>query len=75
MPVTLEQFGIDRLSSNERWELLGLIWDSLPESITEIPEWHRELLSVRLSRADANPDDVTSLINVQKRISLETPRG
>ncbi len=30
MSLTLEQFGIDRLSPQERCELIELIWDSIP---------------------------------------------
>lgn len=57
MSVTLEDFGIDRLSVAERIELIEQIWDSLPESVgaNEIPEWHKELLAKRLAEAEANP--------------------
>ena len=45
MSLTLEQFGIDRLSPQERSELIELIWDSLPpETPFTPPAWHiREL--------------------------------
>lgn len=31
MSLTLEQFGIDRLDPQQRFELIGLIWDSIPD--------------------------------------------
>ena len=31
MSMTLSQFGIDRLDAQQRVELIGLIWDSLPD--------------------------------------------
>ena len=56
MNLTLEQFGIDRLSPQQRCELIGLIWDSLPDDtpITP-PDWHLELLEQRIAAADADP--------------------
>jgi putative addiction module component (TIGR02574 family) len=48
MPLTIEQ----------RLELIGELWDSLPDSIDElpIPEWHKAELDRRLAAADADPD-------------------
>jgi hypothetical protein len=31
MSLTLVQFGHDRLSAEQRLEVIGLLWDSLPE--------------------------------------------
>jgi putative addiction module component (TIGR02574 family) len=56
MAITLEQFGIDRLSPEERIELIGLIWDSLPDDAPySPPEWHIRELERRAASADANP--------------------
>jgi putative addiction module component (TIGR02574 family) len=56
MPVTLEQFGIDRLSPQERVELIGLIWDSLPDDAPFTPpDWHLRELERRIAAADADP--------------------
>ena len=68
MPITLEQYGIDRLSREDRLELLGLLWDSLPAPAPPIPEWHRVLLAQRRATADANPEDVVSLAEVRARL-------
>jgi len=56
MNMTLEQFGIDRLSLEERCELIDLIWDSLPDDAPFTPpDWHLRELERRISDADANP--------------------
>lgn len=57
MNETLQQLGIDRLSVAERLELIGAIWDSLPDAVEEsdIPDWHRRELERRLAAAEANP--------------------
>ena len=53
--MTLEQFGLDRLSPSDRLELLGLLWDSLSEDGFSPPEWHIRELERRLAAAEANP--------------------
>jgi hypothetical protein len=41
MSLTLSQFGIDRLDAQQRVELIGLIWDSLPDDAPYTPpDWH-----------------------------------
>jgi len=41
MSLTLSQFGIDRLDAQQRVELIGLIWDSLPDDVPYTPpDWH-----------------------------------
>lgn len=57
MPITLQQFGIDKLSVAERLELIEMIWDSLPEQVTlaEVPEWHLAILAERRAQAEAQP--------------------
>ena len=56
MAMTLEQFGIDRLDTSERLELIDLLWSSIPEdgSFTP-PEWHLRELERRIAAADAIP--------------------
>ncbi len=57
MSITLEQFGIDRLNPQQRYELIDLLWDSLPESASFVPPaWHLAELERRIDAADANPD-------------------
>lgn len=56
MAVTLEQFGLDHLPAGERFELVGLLWDSLGDGEFTPPEWHLLELESRIAEADANPD-------------------
>jgi putative addiction module component (TIGR02574 family) len=54
--VTLSQFGIDRLDAQQRVELIGLIWNSLPDDAPYTPpDWHIQELEWRIAAADANP--------------------
>jgi putative addiction module component (TIGR02574 family) len=70
MGLTLEQFGIDRLSPQERFELIGLIWDSLPDDAPFTPpEWHLRLLEERVAAADAEPGAVEPWEEVLARLS------
>ena len=56
MDLTLEQFGIDRLTPQQRCELLDLIWDSLPDDTPfSPPDWHLRELEQRIAAADADP--------------------
>lgn len=57
MSNTLQQLGIDRLSSADRLELIGLIWDSLgPVDAADVPAWHQREVDRRRAAADANPE-------------------
>ena len=70
MNLTLEQFGIERLDAEQRLELIGLIWDSLPPDASfSLPDWHLEELERRIADADANPDAVESWEAVRARLS------
>lgn len=56
MNLTLEQFGIDRLDSRQRFELIDLIWDSIPDDEPFVPpDWHLRELERRAQAADADP--------------------
>jgi putative addiction module component (TIGR02574 family) len=61
--------GIDQWSVDDRLRLIGQIWDSLPEPMGEIPEWHREILDERIAQADANPDSFIPWEEVRARLS------
>lgn len=47
----------DRLSVQEKLDLIEQIWDSLPPEVQpdEVPEWHKLVLANRLAEAEANP--------------------
>lgn len=70
MEMTLEQFGIDRLSPQQRYELIALIWDSLPDDAPFAPpDWHLRELERRLAAADANPGAAEPWETVLARLS------
>lgn len=70
MSLTLEQFGIERLSPQQRCELIDLIWDSLPEDTPFTPpEWHIRELERRIAAADADPSAAEPWENVRARLS------
>lgn len=56
------------LSVSERLDLIGLLWDSIPDDELPIPEWHREELERRLAAADANPTAAIPWEDVKKRL-------
>lgn len=73
MSMNLEQFGIDRLNPEQRFELIGLIWDSLPSEAPFVPpEWHLRELERRISDADANPHDTETWEEVLSKISKKS---
>ena len=70
MGLTLEQFGIDRLSPQQRLELISILWDSLPEDVPmSVPESHRRELERRIGAADANPDAAEPWEEVRDRLA------
>lgn len=58
MPNIISNFDFHDLSSPEKLELIGQLWDSIPDSLESLllPESHRQELERRLDEADANPD-------------------
>lgn len=68
--MTLEQFGMDRLSPQERLELIGILWDSLPEDMPFTPpESHVRELERRIADADADPDGAEPWEAVKARLT------
>jgi len=43
------------LSVDQRLELIGLLWDSIPDEELPLPDWHRQELERRLQAAETNP--------------------
>lgn len=69
MSPTLRDLGIDRMSREERLQLLGEIWDTLtPVDQEDIPESHREELARRIAAADADPTAGVSWEEVRERL-------
>lgn len=70
MDLTLEQFGIDRLSPEQRLELIDLIWDSFPSDAPFTPpDWHLRKLERRIAAADADPAAAEPWETVRARLS------
>ena len=60
MAVTLESLGLDRLSTDEKLEVVGRLWDSIvaarpPGAL--LSDAQREELKRRVADAHARPDD------------------
>jgi putative addiction module component (TIGR02574 family) len=73
MSITLEQFGIDRLNSQQRLELIGLIWDSLPDEFTYTPpEWHLRELERRVASRDSEPRAAEPWETVRAQLSRKS---
>lgn len=70
MSQTLEQLGIENLTTSERLDLIGLLWDSISDADSNppIPEWHLREVSRRRALADANPDASLSWEEVKARL-------
>ena len=62
------------LTVQQRIELIGELWDGIPDSIEAlaVPDWHREELDRRMAAADADPDAAVPWDEVKKRLR-ETP--
>jgi putative addiction module component (TIGR02574 family) len=57
MPTDLATLGVDKLSVQERLELIETLWDSLPDQFEAgmIPDWHVAEIAKRRPEAAANP--------------------
>jgi putative addiction module component (TIGR02574 family) len=70
MPSSLSELDLTQLTVDQRLELIGLLWDSIPESAESlpIPEWHRQELEQRLAAADAAPELAIPWEEVRRRL-------
>jgi putative addiction module component (TIGR02574 family) len=69
MSPSIYDLGIDKLSPQDRFRLIGEIWDSLePPDLVEVPDDLRALIDARLNEADANPGVGSSWEDVKARI-------
>jgi putative addiction module component (TIGR02574 family) len=64
------ELDIQQLSVPERLELIGRLWDSIPDTTEAmpVPDWHKEELERRLASADADPDAAIPWDEVKKRL-------
>jgi putative addiction module component (TIGR02574 family) len=70
MSSSLPELNIEQLSVPQRLDLIGLLWDSIPDSpeALPVPEWHREEIQRRLAAADADPDAAMPWEDVRTRL-------
>jgi len=63
-------FDIHALSDADKLDLIGQLWDSLPDSTVmgPLPQWHQAELEQRLASADANPDAAVPWDEVRQRL-------
>jgi len=76
MASTMKELGIDRLSVDQRLDLMHEIWDSIIDETgsTHLSDGQRRELERRLADADANPDNVVPWSQVKSR-ALEQLRS
>jgi putative addiction module component (TIGR02574 family) len=70
MSDPLAALDLSQLSVPQRLDLIGLLWDSIPDSADALPlmEWHREELERRLAAADASPESGIPWDEVRDRL-------
>lgn len=58
------------LTVQQRIELIGQLWDGIPDSIEALPmpDWHREELDRRLALAEAEPDAAVPWEEVKRQL-------
>lgn len=58
------------LTVEQRLELIGELWDSIPDSAEDlpVPKWHEDELKRRLANADANPGAAIPWKDVKRRL-------
>jgi putative addiction module component (TIGR02574 family) len=62
------------LTVEQRLELIGELWDSIPDSVDALPlpDWHREELERRLAAADAEPEAAIPWEIIKKQLRKES---
>jgi putative addiction module component (TIGR02574 family) len=70
MATSFSESDIAQLSVAERLELIGLLWDSIPDSpdALPVPEWHQKELEQRLASAEATPESGIPWEQVRDRL-------
>ena len=70
MPMTLEQFGIDKLDQSQRIDLALAIWDSLDENsaLSRLTDKQRVELANRNAELDAHPEIALTWEQIRSRV-------
>ena len=71
MSVSLKSLGIDRLTIDERLQLVGDIWDDIASTIQsrDIPQSHKDELDRREAAFEVDPAPGSSWEDVKVRLS------
>ncbi len=70
MSASLQELGIDRLSAQERLDLIAAIWDSLSDDLESLPlsDSQQRMLESRLAAPEANPGAGSTWEEVKARL-------
>jgi len=70
MPSSLPEADIKLLSIPDRLDLIGRLWDSIPDSADAlpVPDSHRQEVERRLAAADADPGAAIPWEQVKARL-------
>jgi len=70
LPNAAEELLRTPLTIQQRLDLIGELWDSIPDSIDALPvaDWHREELEKRLATADATPGAAVPWDQIKRRL-------
>jgi putative addiction module component (TIGR02574 family) len=61
---------IEELTIAERLDLISRLWDSIPDTVEDlpIPDWHRAEIERRLIEADASPESAVPWEQVKQEL-------
>jgi putative addiction module component (TIGR02574 family) len=61
------------LTVEQRLDLIGKLWDGIPDSpeALPIPDWHQKILRQRLAAADADPEAAIPWEEIERRLRDE----
>jgi putative addiction module component (TIGR02574 family) len=70
MSASFPDLDIHQLDPAQKLDLIGLLWDSLPETMESapLPDWHRDELERRVASADASPAEAIPWEQVRDRL-------
>lgn len=73
LPEAASELLKTHLTVEQRLELIGRLWDGIPDLAEElsVPDWHRDLLRERTATADANPSAAIPWEEVEKSLRDE----
>jgi len=61
------------LSTAERLELIGVVWETLSPEDVPVTEEDKSLLDARIADAENNPDDQSPWSEVRERLRRQLP--